>query len=450
MGKDLYGRLIHKGKGETQLMLNRIKEILNGVEALSAWIITESRLESSELFFIKEELDLNRATSVHEFGLKIFVDFEEGGVKYRGDASLLISPTDSDEEIRAKLDRAIFSAGFVRNKYYDLPEKEEDYLEIEAGKPREDLREQYKVLSDIFFKDYGYEAGLNSLELFAVQGEKRLVSSKGVDVTYPYSEFSFEIVTDSDKGEEAVEIFRDYTIKTLDLDLIERLYKSQLMETEGRMRAVTSPKLENIRLIISGPAVEEFFQQFYLEQALDSAIYRGISKVKPGEQFLKEGASEALTIRMRPELKTSPHARPVDEEGKKLSDYALFKEGRCENIRSSSRYAHYLGIENRGLCECFEVEPGLRSIEEYRQGDYLEVLTFSSFLMDSVTGDFGGEFRLAKLVQNGKESYVSGGAVSENVFKIQDKMLFSKERELRSYSITPTSIIIDGVTVAAG
>lgn len=429
-------------------MMERIKAILNADQTLSAWIITESRLKSSELFFIKDQLDINRTSNIHEYGVRIFVDFKDGEESYKGDAGFLLTPMDSDEEIREKLTRAIFSAGFVKNKYYDIPEKEADYIEVKAFETISDLKRDYAKLMEIFFKDYGYEAGINSLELFAVQGEKRVCSSKSVDVSYPFSEFSFELVTDSDKGREPVEIFRGYTLNQVDFVLIEDIIKKQLMETEGRMRAVATPKMENMRLIISGPAVEEFFQQFYLEQATDRSIYRGVSKVKLGESFTKEGAGEKLTIRMNPALSSSAYQSPVDEEGKKLEPYPLFENGLLKDLRSSSRYSHYLGIENRGVIQCFEVEAGEKSLAEYKQGDYIEILTFSSFLMDAVTGDFGGEFRLAKCVRNGKEYYVTGGAISENVFKVQDRMVFSKELETRTYSVAPASIIIDGVTIS--
>lgn len=429
-------------------MIERIKEILNADKNLSAWIITESRLKSSELFFVKDRLDINRASNIHEYAVRIFVDFKEGDESYKGDAGFLLTPMDSDEEIREKLKRAVFGAGFVKNKYYDIPEKEADYIEVKAFDTIRDLNRDYEGLMDIFFKDYGFEAGINSLELFAVQGEKRVLNSKSVDVSYPFSEFSFELVTDSDKGREPVEIFRGYTLNQLDLALIEDIIKKQLMETEGRMKALNTPKMENMRLIISGPAVEEFFQFFYLEQARDRSIYRGVSKVKLGESFTKEGAKERLTIRMNPALSSSAYQSPVDEEGKKLEAYTLFENGIAKDLRSSSRYSHYLGIENRGEVLCFEVEAGEKPIAEYKQGDYIEILTFSSFLMDAVTGDFGGEFRLAKCVKDGKEKYLTGGAVSENVFKIQDRMVFSKELETRMYSVAPASIIIDGVTIS--
>ena len=75
-------------------------------------------------------------------------------------------------------------------------------------------------------------------------------------------------------------------------------------------------------------------------------------------------------------------------------------------------------------------------------------LIFSSFLMDPTTGDFGGEFRLAKIVENGKETFITGGAISENVYEIQNEMLFSKELLTYKSSIAPKAIILNNITVS--
>ena len=39
-----------------------------------------------------------------------------------GDANILISASDSEQEIASKIEKAVFAAGFVKNKWYDLPE----------------------------------------------------------------------------------------------------------------------------------------------------------------------------------------------------------------------------------------------------------------------------------------------------------------------------------------
>lgn len=426
-------------------MLNRIKAILNSKKNISAWIISESKSSSAELFFVKDSLDMNRATDVHEYALKLFVDFTEENVKYRGDASVLISPADSGTELEQKIERAAFSAGFVKNKWYPLPKNEnKEPISFKKYNNIEDLKNNYSKIQNILFKEYPYKSKINSCELFAIEQTKRTVTSEGIDISYPFSEFTFEIVSDNNYGKEPVEIFNDYYLPNIDLERLESIVQKQLAETDGRSQAVDCKKLENIRVLLSGDAVEELLF-FYLSQATDKMIYMNISKVKQGEQFV----NNKLNITLDPALPSSLYAKPVDSEGKILEKYSLFENGKAVNLRTSSQFSHYLNLENKGQISTFVVDGGDKTYDELTSGDYIEILTFSSFLMDSTTGDFGGEFRLAKLVQNGKESYVSGGALSENIFKLQDKMMLSKELEKRTYSVSPKAIAFDNVCIAA-
>lgn len=429
-------------------MIQKIQELLKQTKKISAWTIKEEVSSSMELFFIKEKLDMNRYTDLHEYHVRLFVDFEENGQSYKGDASILIGASDTFDEMKEKIESAVFSAGFVKNNWYDLPtNKDDNYEELKTFETIRDLKDRYEQLHKVLFKVYPYQAKVNSCEVFAVEGSNRIITSKGTDVTYPHSEFSFEIVTDSSFGEEPVEIFNGYYLTNMDLSQVEKIVDRQLMETEGRSKAQRNKKMEGQRIVLSGDAVEEFLM-FYLEQATDSSIYRKISKAKQGELFLSESAKEKLNVRINPMLSTSIYARPVDNEGKKLERYDLYRDGKVAHLRTSSRYSHYMGIENIGFCDTFEVEGGERSLEEYLKEDYIEILTFSSFLMDPTTGDFGGEFRLAKQVKNGEVSFITGGAISENIFRVQNEMRFSKELEGRKYSISPKAIIFDNITVS--
>ncbi|MDO5062135.1 MAG: metallopeptidase TldD-related protein [Peptostreptococcaceae bacterium] len=428
-------------------MIDQIKKLLDRQD-ISAWTITEKSYSSTELFFIKDRLDMNRCADVQEYQVRVFVDFLENGEKYKGDASFLLGISDSVEEIRQKIEDAIFSAGFVKNKWYDLPSNEDpDVMKIRAFENKKDLKECYDEIHRTIYKEYPYASRVNSCEIFAIEGHRHVLTSKGTDVRYPYGEFTFEIVTDSNEGIEPVEIFNGYYLTHIDVKEIEKIVDKQLMETDGRSRAVRNPKLEDQRVIISGDAVDDFFF-FYVDQASDSRIYQGASRAKLHENFLSPDAEEKLTIRIDPALENSIYAKPVDDEGKILSAYTMYEAGKLQNLRTSARYSHYMGIEHIGSCSTFEMDGGKNPLGSYLQGEYIEILAFSSFLMDPTTGDFGGEFRLAKWVKDGEVRFITGGAISENIFKIQDKMRFSKELEARKYSITPKAIILDHITVS--
>lgn len=428
-------------------MLLEIKKLLENNTKISAWVINENISSSSELFFIKDKLDMNRACDTKEYHISIYVDFKENDILYKGDSIVVVSASDSIEEIQTKINDAVFYAGFVKNKWYDLPTNESNVIKgINSFKNLSILKKDYETIFNVFFKDYGYESKVNSCEIFAIEGLKRVISSKGTDVSFPYSRFIFELVTDCETGFEPVEIFNGYYLTEIDLELIEVLIKKQLSETYERSKAIRNEKLENKRVIISGNAVEEFLK-FYIDQATDSSIYQKISKAKLNENFFNN-SKEKLNIVMNPYLSSSINSMPVDAQGKILKPYVLYEDGVLKNLRTSARFSHYLNVENLGNVNTFEVKGGEVSLNEYIKDDYIEIMEFSSFIMDTNTGDFGGEFRLAKVVENGKESFITGGAISENIFDIQNEMLFSKETLVYKSSICPKAIILDNITVS--
>ncbi len=429
-------------------MINKILEMLNNNKEISAWTLSESLNSSKELFYIKDRLDMNRRADTHEFKVKVYVDFEDGGEKYKGHASIEFGASTSPEEAQNKINDAIFSAKFVKNKWYDLPANtENDYVKNTKFNNLDELTKLGGEIHKALFKDYGTKSKVNSCEVFAIEGSRRVITSKGTDVEYPYSEFTFEIVTDCDTGKEPVEIFNGYYLTHIDIARIEEIVHKQLKETEGRSEAVRNEKLENQRVIISGDAVEELLS-YYLAHASDSRIYSGTSLAKHGEIFGSADAVQKLNIRINPTLACSIDASPVDSEGKILNNYILFDDSKVANIQTSARFSHYLGVPNIGSASTFEVEGGELPLSDFMRGDYIEILAFSSFIVEPSTGDFGGEFRLAKVVKNGTESYITGGSISENIMKIGDRMRFSKELAERRRSIAPKAIIIDGITVA--
>ncbi len=429
-------------------MIELIQSLLGKLPSLSAWIITAEEKRTAEVFLIKDKVDMNRACDTLEYSIKLFVDFEENGKRYKGDATAVVGASDSAKEIEEKLQKTALAAGFVKNPWYDLPENEDiAVLKPKAYPLLSDFKAKFEEIHRILYKPYPYQSKVNSCELFASESKLHVRSSKGVDVGYERSLFSFEVVTDSEQGAEPVEIFNGYELSNIDLAEIERIVDKQLMETEGRALATRNIKMENMRVVLSGDAVEELLY-FYWEQASARTIYQQVSRAKIGDNFFGKDAVENFNMRINPALKNAVNPAPVDGEGKKLQAYTLYENGVVKNLLGNAKFAQYLHVANRGYCNIFEVDGGKQSLSAYLQGEYVEILAFSSFLMDETTGDFGGEFRLAKHIKDGVARYITGGSISENLFRLQDSMRLSKELQARKHSLAPAAVILDGVTVA--
>lgn len=456
-------------------MRETILNILKKKE-LAGWIVTEENLASTELFFVKNKLDQNRLCETTETTVEVFVDFEEtsedGVERYKGKAEALLSAGDSAEEIEARIDNAIVSARFVKNKWYPMatndvrakvssdvsaqPDAETAAFEaaLHAGADAksaafdtasssntETLKIQYDALYEALFADYGMSSKVNSVEIFAVDGTRHVLTSTGTEVTYPVHRFVFELVTDAEGATESVEIFNDYTFGLIDVEQVRDVVKTQLADTEARAAAVKAPKLENINVILRGSAVEDLLS-LYVVQASDEAVYNGFSRAKIGERFTGENALQSLNIRMDPGLPHAVGKAPIDEDGVLLHPYDLYRDSVVQNFRTSQQFSSYMNRENIGSPIPFVVEGSDTPYEDFLDEDYLEIYVFSSFVSSPIEGDFGGEYRLAKLVQNGKTTYITGGSLSENLFEAQDRMVFSKECEKRENSLAPKAILI--------
>lgn len=430
-------------------MRETILNILKKKE-LAGWIVTEEQLASTELFFVKNKLDQNRLCETTETTVEVFVDFEEAGAdgveRYKGKAEALLSAGDSPEEIEARIDNAIVSARFVKNKWYpmatnDAQAKVTSEQSHTEPSNTETLKTQYDALYEALFTDYGMSSQVNSVELFAVDGTRHVETSTGTEVTYPVHRFVFELVTDAEGATESVEIFNDYTFGLLDVEQVRDVVKTQLADTEARADAVKAPKLENINVILRGSAVEDLLST-YVVQASDEAVYNGFSRAKIGERFTGEDALQPLNIRMDPTLSHAVAKAPIDKDGVLLHSYDLYRDSVVQNFRTSQQFSSYMDRENIGSPIPFVVEGSDTPYDAFLDEDYLEIYVFSSFVASPIEGDFGGEYRLAKLVQNGKTTYITGGSLSENLFDAQDRMVFSKECEKRENSLAPKAILI--------
>ena len=93
------------------------------------------------------------------------------------------------------------------------------------------------------------------------------------------------------------------------------------------------------------------------------------------------------------------------------------------------------------------VEGGARSEEEIRRGDYLEVVEFSSFQVDSMGGDIAGEIRLGYLHRDGRVKIVSGGSVTGQMADVIPTMEFSAETEQYNNYVIPRVTLLKNLKI---
>ena len=87
-------------------MLEKIIQILKESKA-DAWEITDIKTRGWEFYFIRHDLDQNRAKDVEHIKLTVHRSLDNG--EALGSASDEINPTDSIEDIKHKVDQLIYT-----------------------------------------------------------------------------------------------------------------------------------------------------------------------------------------------------------------------------------------------------------------------------------------------------------------------------------------------------
>ncbi|KKK89126.1 hypothetical protein LCGC14_2736250, partial [marine sediment metagenome] len=405
-----------------------------------------------ELFFIRDRVDMNRSKEVEHFQLTVYRDFEEGK-PYRGSVSLRLYPGSTEAEMEQTIDNGAFAAGLVRNEPFPLVHPSVSTREPPARPPprqdapghvgpgqaapgqtasrfaEKDLRHWLKPLSETLYSNAG--EGINSAELFLDRIETRIMNSAGVDVSFTRYRGAIDLITECQGDKEEVELSKFIEFSDFVPDRIVRLRDQQLRLCRDRAVAAATPSMESA-VMLTGEPVKEFFQ-YYLAQSSAESAYKGLSILKPGQSA--QGAEirgDLFTLSLDPDLPNSTYSSPWDLDGYPLKKTAVIDRGRLLNFWGPLRFCHYLGIKPSGSIGNVVVEGGSRPMATLRQGPCLEVVSFSDFQTNPLTGDFGGEIRLAYLSKDGSRDRglpVSGGSISGNILNVQGEMTLSRERQ---------------------
>lgn len=431
-------------------MIEKIKKIISNINEIDDWKISEKIVESKELFFVKKELDMNRAKDVHNITLTVYKDFEDKGKKYRGSSNTSIHPTMNEDEIEVIIKEAIYAAGFVRNEYYPMVGPGLEVQPMMENLFKKDSMSNWipKLTNEIFLSDKRENGWINSAELFLDKIDMRVVNSKGVDISYETYRGELEFITTWEEEGKEIELYKDILFSDYDDKLIKDSVDEMLNISRDRAIAKPTPILKDIPVILSGSSVKEFLYYYY-DKASAASVYQQISTSKIDESIQgNEIKGDKVNMVLDPYLANSTGSSAFDEDGFPLSKISLYEDGILRKYWGNRRFSHYLGIEPTGSIRNIVVEGGSKSLDALKEGAYLELEVFSDFQMDSMTGDFGGEIRLG-WYNDGKQIIpVTGGSISGNINKVHQEMFLSQELQKINNFRGPRSIKLKNVSVA--
>ena len=426
------------------------------------WRLVGTKISRREQYFVKAKTEEARTVEEMQYSLTVYVDAETEGKKVRGEATVTIQPSHGMAEIEAKIRQAVFAASKSRNAWFDLPGPAEPKVVLPASgfdtldeqSRMESLRKAlYAPEAEIAAEGSGDGANLpriNALELFLSKEEKTFVNSKGLEFSSPKWKGYSEFVVESDSAQGMVELFDDIEFSDPDPERLSEATRSRLVQVRDRAVAAPLGAMKDLPVILSGKEAEEVFAWFF-GNSTTGAIF---TKASPFawdsnvQQTEKDGKVEdPIDIWAEPFIKGLTASSAFDADGFPLERTAVIAHGHLKTLVGAIRYADWLGMERKGSFPLFSVSPGSMTIADMKAKPYLEPVMFSDFRLDSVTGDFGAEIRLAYWFDGERRVPVTGGSISGSVAELRSTMRRSLERGLATRSLCPKAILLQGVSI---
>ncbi len=425
-------------------MIERIRSALERC-GISLWRINERLDETTELFFVKKRLDTRRTKDVRKYEVTVFRDVEtgEGGGPARGFTSVPILPSMDDRQLDEELKGAYYAAQFAANPYYDLADPVQAPLVEEAGELAQAPLAQSagKMARALFAPDTRADAFVNSAELFVWRVRRHILSSEGTDVSFVNSGVDGEFVVQCREPED-VEIHNQFEYTALDGAALTARVAEALDFVRDRARARRILKSGKYDLVLSGNAVAEVLS-YYHQRSSASAVYAKYSTWQQGEDVQGETGGERLSLTLRA-------FHPYSVEGIPTMDaLPLLESGKLLTWHGPNRFCRYLGIRPTGNYQKIVCSNGAVPFAELKKAPCLWAVTFSDFQMDAMSGHFGGEIRLAYLIEeDGTVTPVTGGSVNGSILEAQKNLTFSAERYVTARYDGPYGVRLRDVSVA--
>ena len=105
-----------------------IEKILSALKksGVELYQITETKQEKAELYFIRKSLDMQRMGDIRQAEVIVYKEFQEGDMRMMGSDEVLVQDSYTEEMMEELFRDALYAAGFVKNKYYELYAGKED------------------------------------------------------------------------------------------------------------------------------------------------------------------------------------------------------------------------------------------------------------------------------------------------------------------------------------
>ncbi len=390
-----------------------------------AWSASSRKSISHQTLFITNgtsNLITHQKREVTENSYTITVYTRNDSEKTMGQVSLRIDPLASLED---QVNEALENARHIENPVWDLPAPPEGgFPDVISHDPQ--IEKDPALASDIL-SDQANEAlknlqgvQVNSAELFVNYHEKRTELSTGVVMPEKATDIYFEAAMEKLPLPNTQEVHRYKTGLSIEEMDLAGFLKDLELETISLDDTFLPPTDENATILINEEPVSSMLNALLGQLDAEAEYNRG-PHFKENEMVVEENAlsgSDALDVTLDPAIPTMCLTTAWTSEGLKARGGHIIANNIVLKQIIGNRMGQYLSKEPNGLAGNYVLPAGSSSKEELigSVDRCIEILTFSSLLINPRTLTWSSEIKLGRLYEKGQfKGMIKGGVASGSI-----------------------------------
>ncbi len=424
--------------------------------ALSDWRVNLFHVRSAQLYLGKGLKAEDQISSIREdISVTAYRRFGDGSL---GEAQSPVTAQEEDE-VRAQLLQLAAVCEHTKREAYALPEPEEGLRFPDAADPRvleaflqgDGMRVPLAILAQAkAIVDRLADVSPSSCEIVASASGVRVLNSNGVDASWHQTALYMELALTCALGEEAQESWWRTTVASPEQLDLRGVLEQQAQAARDAAHATPNPGFSG-DVLLSGQSLLDFFvpedgQNAVVVHAFARLKRMGLSRLELGVP-IGQFKGEPFTLSSDPTLPFGLLSAPVDEEGTPLRPVDIVRTGVFANRLATQRYAQLMRIPATGTMRNVHVSDGATREEHLRGHNYFEIVRFSWFNPDPLSGDFSAEVRLGYHWLRGRKIPFKGGHFTGNVFDCLLNARFSREAMQSGRYYGPRALLFKDATV---
>ncbi|HET9913127.1 MAG TPA: metallopeptidase TldD-related protein [Anaerolineales bacterium] len=402
-------------------MINKIVEALNGRNDLSGWTVRHLRSHGAQVYAVPARIESERLVNLERYKIEVLRQTADAtGKETVGSGDITLLPGD---DIQAAIDNVMLTAGLVSNPVYTLPTPASlpDVPLVDADLQNDPSTATRNMMERIMTAaSKNRDVHLTAAECFGEIHTTHLINSRGIDAEQETTQIHVEFVLHSQRGESDVETFTGIDRRRIEDLNLENAIEQRTRHTLDLFETTAPPSWQ-------GPVVlrDEVLALFVAGGPLTGGVLQALgsaeskyAKLSPWEigksVFRGEVKGDPLTVWANRCIPFGTNSNRFDDEGLPAQRVALIRENELVAFAASQHYADYLDLPATGDFGGVELPPGKAAVSALLTEPYVEIIQFSWFNPDSITGDFATEIRLGYLVENGMRKPFRGGQLIGN------------------------------------